>query len=208
MEIIKMTGGPAAANMYILFNEGSHDAVIIDASCPAERVLSVLKEEQLRLRAILLTHGHFDHIMSADDLRKKTGASVYIHRNDDEMLEDPEKNLSLMMTGRPVKTSLSDEVAEDGDIINEAGLSLYVMHTPGHTRGSVCYIAEGELFSGDTLFHMGIGRTDLPGGSFEILENSLKKILTVEGDPTVLPGHGESTSLLFEKDNNPFMSML
>lgn len=207
MEVIKMTGGPAMTNSYILFNEGEHEAIIIDPSCEAERTLAVLREEGLRLRAILLTHGHFDHIGSAEELRKKTGATLYVHESDDEKLPDPEKNMSTSF-GMNITTAPADMVVGEGDFISEAGMTLYVMHTPGHTKGCVCYLAEDMIFSGDTLFNMSVGRTDFPDGSFDILENSLKKLLEIEGDPILYPGHGESTSLLFEKANNPFLSLL
>ena len=207
MEVLKMTGGPAMTNCYIVFNEGEHDCVVIDPSCSAERILSAMREENLRLRAILLTHGHFDHLGSTDELRKKTGATVYVHGADEEMLSSPELNLSTEF-GLEIKTGEADDNAIEGDVISEAGLSFFVMSTPGHTKGSVCYIAEGMIFTGDTLMNMTIGRTDFPGGDFQEMERSLKKLLEIQGDPIIYPGHGESSSLLFEKDNNPFLSLL
>ncbi len=207
MEVMKLTGGPVMTNCYIIYNEGEHDCVVIDPACEAEKIIYASQSEGLRIRAILLTHGHFDHLGCTDELRKKTGATVYVHAKDEEMLTSEEKNLSVEF-GLSIKTDEADENSVDGDVITEAGMSFFVMSTPGHTRGSVCYITEDMIFSGDTLMNMTIGRTDFPGGDFQEMEKSLKRLLEIQGDPVIYPGHGESSSLLFEKDNNPFLSLL
>ena len=192
MNIHTLTLGDYQTNTYILQN-GDRCAVI-DPGYEPETVLSFLRRKSLTLDAILLTHGHFDHVGGVRALAAETDCKVYLH--------EAELSMPPMMTAGPLYYT---DTYGDGDTVTAAGLSVHVLHTPGHTPGSVCLIAEDTMFSGDTLFAGSCGRTDLPGGSWQDILGSLKRLAALETDYTVLPGHGESTSLAREKRYNPYM---
>lgn len=192
MIIHTLTLGDYQANTYILQN-GDRCAVI-DPGYEPETILSFLRRKSLTLDAILLTHGHFDHVGGVRALAAETDCKVYLH--------EVELSMPPMMTAG---TLYYTDTYGDGDTVTAAGLSVHVLHTPGHTPGSVCLIAEDTMFSGDTLFAGSCGRTDLPGGSWQDILGSLKRLAALETDYTVLPGHGESTSLAREKRYNPYM---
>ncbi len=203
LEIEKITSPEMDVNTYVVWQEGAEEAIVIDPSFAADRVLACLHAEGLQCRAILLTHGHFDHIAGVKRLKEQTGAPVAIHREDADMLFDAEKNLSrgfgLDITAAPADMELAQQ------IYPFAGMEVKVLHTPGHSPGSVCYFIEDAIFSGDTLFNLGVGRTDFPGGNFQTLKESLEKLKLVKGEYAVYPGHGHSTSLAYEVDNNPYL---
>jgi len=192
-------------NCYILCGENGHAAVIDPAFYP-EKIKQAIEAEGLILEKILLTHAHFDHIMAAEELRK-CGAKVYVHEYDDEMYIDPLKNSMIEFTGKNVPFERADVLLSDGDTVELDGEELHVIHTPGHTKGSVCYKTDGVIFTGDTLFCGSIGRWDLYGGSREMLMSSLKKLAKLSGNYTVLSGHGESTTLEQEKNDNIYMKL-
>lgn len=192
MNIHTLTLGDYRTNTYILQN-GDRCAVI-DPGYEPETVLSFLRRKSLTLDAILLTHGHFDHVGGIRALAAETDCKVYLH--------EAELSMPPMMTAGPLYYT---DTYGEGDTVAAAGLSVHVLHTPGHTPGSVCLIAEDTMFSGDTLFAGSCGRTDLPGGSWQDILGSLKRLAALETDYTVLPGHGESTSLAREKRYNPYM---
>lgn len=204
VEIERIITFPMEQNAYILFLEGGTTSVVIDPSFNVAAVLSSLKSLGLGCEAILLTHGHFDHIAGVEELRNTTGARVYIHKNDAGMLEDPEKNMSTLI-GRTIKTPPAEYAFEgDADFLL-AGIHIRAIETPGHSGGSVCYLAEDALFSGDTLFYMNIGRTDLYASDPTHMEASLAKLKELKKDYRVYPGHGQSTSLFHEIDSNPYL---
>ncbi|MBR6005143.1 MAG: MBL fold metallo-hydrolase, partial [Clostridia bacterium] len=161
-----------------------------------------------KVKYVLLTHGHFDHILGTRGIQMQYGASVVIHKDDSAMLSDAALNLARINGAENVfNPVMPDIVVDDGDSLFLGGTEIKVIHTPGHTKGSVCYIIEDEktIFSGDTHFcHTG-GRTDFPGGSTEELKNSLKKLVALEGDYRVLPGHNRETNLDSERTRNIFI---
>lgn len=204
IETVKFVSRPIGENAYLFFQEESKQAVAIDPSYNTEAMLRYLQEEQMELAAILLTHGHFDHIAGIDALREATGAPVYLHEADADMPEDCEKNLSVI-TEQAFSRKAADWLLAGGERLELAGMEIEVLHTPGHTLGSTCYLAEDLLFSGDTLFHLSIGRTDLPGSDGEQMRQSLQKLCALEKEYVVYPGHGQSTSLGLEVQNNPYL---
>ena len=181
-------------NCYILHQEASSSCVVIDPGYTPEVILDFLAGKGLKLEAILLTHGHFDHVGAVRDLAAETGCRVWLNPDD---LSMPPK-----LTAGPLYYT---DTYSEGDTISPAGISFQVLSTPGHTPGSVCLIAEDFLFSGDTLFAGSCGRTDLPGGSTRAIRESLRRLAALPQDYSVHPGHGESTTLAWEKQYNPYM---
>ena len=200
MDIQRLTLGPLAANCWILTDKTAPGhALLIDPGGEADKILETLKERELKLDAILLTHGHFDHIAAVDEVAAATGAPLYCPQKDKRALSDPQSNLSSLFTRSPLYIeTVPARLLKEWDVIPFGGERLTVLETPGHTPGSVCYMADGALFTGDTLFAQGCGRTDLPGGDKEALEDSLSRLLKL-GDVAVYPGHGESTCILDER---------
>lgn len=200
--------GMVQTNCYIVAADNSDTCVIIDPGAHPGRIINAVDESGKKPVAILLTHGHFDHITAIPELLEKYGnkIKVYSSEAERELLGSADINCSSMVD-RPV-TVTADVYVNDGDIIEEAGLRFKVIATPGHTIGSVCYYIEDEsvLFSGDTLFEMSVGRTDLPTGSSTAIVESIKNRLFVLPDSvTVYPGHGSETDIAFEKHNNMFI---
>lgn len=206
MNVISLTLGPLGTNCYILYGDDGR-AAVIDPAFSADRINAVLEEKGLVLDKILLTHAHFDHIMAAEELRRD-GAVLCIHEADEEMLYNSVLNCMQEFMGRSIKFEKAERLLTDGDIIEVGGEELSVLHTPGHTKGSVCYVSEEYIFSGDTLFRDGVGRCDLYGGSFQTLCRSLSRLSALEKDRAVFPGHGEKTTLEYEKNNNLYMKTL
>lgn len=197
--------GPIQANCYIAGCEKTGRGVVIDPGAEPERVLQALKELGLSVSLVLNTHGHVDHIGANDAVKRNTSAVVCIHQADAAMLPDPAKNLSSMMVER-VACEPADRLLSDGDELRVGDLMFKVIHTPGHTPGSVCFLCQDVLFSGDTLFNMSVGRHDFPGGSAQDLARSIReRLFVLPDDTTVLPGHGSSTNIGREKRSNPFV---
>ena len=194
MEITVLTLGGYMTNCYILRQEASSKCLIIDPGYEAGRILSVLQQKQLEPEAILLTHGHFDHVGAVKDLAAETDCDVYIS----------EADLSLPPMLTSGKLYYTHTYPASGTL-NLAGLTIRVLPTPGHTPGSVCLLVGDTMFSGDTLFQGSCGRTDLPGGSWERIAASLKTLAALPGDYRVLPGHGGETTLDRERQSNPYL---
>ncbi len=202
MEVLTMPVGMLAANCYIVY-EGQ-DAVVIDPGGDADRILEKVREKGLAVSHILLTHGHFDHIGAAEEVKRETGAKVCIHAGDADMLTSADRNLSRMI-GMPYAAAGADTLLSGGEMIRAGGLEINVITTPGHSPGGICFAVEDCLFTGDTLFQGSAGRTDFPGGSIKTLNESLKKLKDMEGAYTVYPGHGPATTLDAEKGSNMFL---
>lgn len=201
MEIIAIPCGPVMANSYIVRREDSPTCVVIDPA-DAPLIFGVLHRKGLSCTHILLTHGHFDHVWGAADLREKTGARVYIHEADASMAAGKAAYLSAMSYG--LKPCAADEFVREGDIIEAGGLAFRVIETPGHTKGGVCYAVDEEktVFTGDTLFCESVGRTDLGGDIRQLMDSLFHKLYALDGY-TVYPGHEESTTIEHEKQFNP-----
>ncbi len=205
MKITYYSVGAMGTNCYIVSDEHGH-AAIIDPGGDAERILSDVKLNNLTVDVILLTHAHFDHIMAVEELRIATSAPVCVGAGDAPMLYDPKFNLSAMVFSAQTVSLTADRLLVDGDIVTVGDITLTVMETPGHTKGSVCYLGDDVLFSGDTLFAGSVGRTDLPGGDMTALRRSLTRLAALDGDYTVYSGHGEETTLSFERAANPYVT--
>lgn len=205
MEFKRLPLGIYQANCYILYDENTKEASVIDPGGDFPEIKSFIEANGLKVKYIIITHGHGDHIGALRELKAYTGAAVCIHREDNEMLKNSRMNLTAEMGYQAVEMS-ADRLLEDGDIMELGGTKLNVIHTPGHSRGGICIYCDGKLFSGDTLFACSIGRTDLPGGSMDEIIASIKdKLLTLPEDTAVYPGHGTSSTILIEKKRNPFL---
>ena len=205
IEIKSMTLGMVATNCYLIINKETKEALLIDPADNALRISNVIEENVCTLKAILLTHGHFDHIMALNELKKRYNVPVYANEEEEDVLKQSSLNMSGMIG--QIYTTQADIYVKDGEHLKLAGLDIIVLHTPGHTKGGVCYYLPEEkvLMSGDTLFHCSIGRTDFPTGSMSQLVRSVKEQLFVlPDDVQVYPGHDSVTSIGYEKQYNPF----
>ncbi len=198
--------GLLQVNCYILGDEESKEAVVIDPGGDEEEILEVLRHDDLKLAKIINTHGHFDHVDANQPLKEATGAQIAIHELDAHMLSKPSQE-ALFFTGNRLRLSQADILLKEGDIITFGKYRLKVLHTPGHTRGGISLVLENHplVYVGDTLFAGSIGRTDFPGGSLEVLLKSVREKLFPLGDHYVVyPGHMQVTTIGQERKYNPF----
>ncbi len=204
MNLTVLPVGPLEANCYLLSDGGTGAGFVIDPGGDAEAILEACQAQSLRPEIILLTHGHMDHMAAAAALQAATGARVMIHEADRDAVEHPHPFWAQMVGGAPaVKV---DECLQDGQALTLGSLTLRVLHTPGHSPGSICLLTDGVIFTGDTLFAGGVGRTDLPGGSTPVLEQSLQLILASSPPQTIVyPGHGPASTLAEELAENPWL---
>lgn len=206
MKIERFPMGPIAANCYVLLDEASGEAAVIDPGACERPLIDYLHSEAVKkVRYILLTHGHYDHLMGVAGVKKRTGAPVYIHREDAACLTDETVSLAdthLPGQQQPVEP---DGFLEEGMELPLGALTIRVLHTPGHSRGGVCLVVGDAIFSGDTLFCHTCGRTDLPGGDYATLMHSLARLAGLPGDYQVYPGHNRSTTLAHERTHNRYL---
>ena len=197
-----LTLGAYQTNCYIVHDDSSKSCAVIDPGYEPEKILATLEALGLTVDAVLLTHGHFDHVGAVEALVGRTGCKLWMKEAD--YTQKPSPIASFFY---PIHDCDFTEVSfcEEGEQIHAGGLIFTVLETPGHTWGSVCYRCEDVIFTGDTLFAGACGRTDLPGGDAQWLRRSLARLAALEEDPTVYPGHGESSSLAREKRYNPYL---
>lgn len=206
IKIGRIPMGMYLTNCYFLYKEGSGDCIVIDPADSGQYLYDKLTEKGFNIKAILLTHGHFDHIYGVKKLSEAAECKVYAYTDEAKLLEDVKLNCSLS-TGRGVSV-IPDELFTDGEEVTLADMTFSVIHTPGHTQGSCCYYFKepGFLIAGDTLFAQSVGRTDLPTGSAKTLIDSINtRLMGLPDDVKVYPGHGDSTTIGFERENNPFL---
>ena len=191
IQVITLPLGAYQTNCYIVSSEGADSCIVIDPGYESEEILKAAQGKTVA--AILLTHGHFDHVGGVGALAAETDCPVYLCPED--------LSMPPQLTNGPL---FYTNTYTEGDVLTLAGLTLQILHTPGHTPGSVCIAVEDSLFTGDTLFQDSCGRTDLPGGDWATIRRSLQRLRQLTTDYTVYPGHGEPTTLRFEEKNNPF----
>jgi glyoxylase-like metal-dependent hydrolase (beta-lactamase superfamily II) len=196
MEVRTFPVGSYQTNCYLAWGADSDTCILIDPGYEPEYLLEQVRLSRKTLEAILLTHGHFDHVGGVKQIAEETGCKVYICP---EELLMPQR-----FTAGPIYHT---DTYGEGDVLSLAGLQLQVIKTPGHTQGSVCLLCEDTLFSGDTLFAGTCGRTDLPGGDYQTILSSLRRLSNLEGDYKVLPGHGRSSTLAQERIENPYLQL-
>lgn len=206
MQIKTYVAGPVQANNYLVIDENSKEAILIDCSDYVQEIVDYVKENSLTVKYILLTHGHFDHVLGINRMKKALNAKVYVHEGDKEQVLHTREVMTMF--GLPtdgVENPVIDGTLSDN--LTLGGQKIQVIETPGHTPGGVCYLIGENLFSGDTLFHGSIGRTDLPGGSFAQLKHSVVDVLfALDENTKVYPGHASPTTIGYEKKFNDIIN--
>ena len=195
-------------NTYLVWNSETAEGVVFDPGAEGERIVSRIEELKVDVKAILLTHGHADHIGAVAEVKERYGAPVYIGRGEERLLADPRENLSAFF-GEGIVAPPPDYLLDEGDTVEVAGFRFSILSTPGHSPASICYHYQTHLFSGDVLFMGSIGRTDFPHSNHQDLMDSLRdKVLTLPDDTVVYPGHGPTTTIGRERTANPFLTGL
>ena len=199
--------GPLQCNCSVIGDEASREAMVIDPGDDVQQVLILVEKHNLRVKQIVITHAHIDHVGGAMKLRAATGAPILLNQNDYALLKMLDMQAAWVGMRSPGKVEI-DQSLEQADTVTAGSLAAEVLHTPGHTEGSIClyFPAEQKLIAGDTLFAGSIGRTDLPGGSYEkILRSIHDRVLALPDVTIVIPGHGPSTTIGVERESNPFL---
>lgn len=205
MQVTYMSVGQMGTNCYFV-SDTSKNAVIIDPGDDADRIVKIVKENDFTIKSVLLTHAHFDHIMAAEAVCAAFGAPLCVGAGDAPMLANERLNLSAMVYPDAPVSLTADRLLREGDEVVFGDAKLTVMETPGHTPGCVCFAAPDVLIVGDTLFAGSVGRTDLPGGDMATLRHSLNRLAALTEEYTVYSGHGEQTTLSYEKRANPYLA--
>jgi hydroxyacylglutathione hydrolase len=200
--------GPLQCNCSILGDLKTHEAIVVDPGDDIDQILSVVRKHGLQVKQIVITHAHIDHVGGAMKLKGQTGAAILMNQNDHELLQMLDMQAAWLGMAPPGTVDVDASIG-DADRVTAGNLQGQVIHTPGHTQGSVCvlFAAEKTLIAGDTLFAGGIGRTDLPGGSYQKIISSLRdRLLQLPDDTIVVPGHGQLTTIGDERETNPFLN--
>lgn len=205
LKVTKITFSGFTANCYLVIDDATNNGFLVDPGAYGVRQKEYIKSQKVeKLDYILLTHGHFDHITGVKEFRDEFQSKVVIHQKDESCLRDSIKSLALTQ-GLPSPGIKADIIVSDGTKLPFSGGEIEVIHTPGHTKGGVCYKIGDMLFTGDTLFKGTVGRTDFPGGSLNEIVDSLDKLKALKGEFKIYPGHEGETTLETEKENNPYM---
>lgn len=202
MKVISEKFGSMDNNCCLIIDEKTNQSALVDCNEFSQKMIDMIGDTDLKY--ILLTHGHFDHIIGVKGVKEKYGAEVVISKEDEVMLSSSKLSLAAFCNA-PQNNVEADVIVKDGDELTLGETKIKVMSTPGHTSGSVCYIAENSIFSGDTLFYCSCGRTDFPSGSPKEMMSSLRKLKALNGDYKVYTGHNNLTTIDFERKNNPYM---
>ena len=205
-KIMKLVVGELQENCFILFDDNK-DAFVVDPGASSDIIIEAIEKNNLNIKYILLTHGHFDHVGAVAGLKKKFNAPVYLHKNDKNFLENP-KGVRESAFGLQIESANVDIFVKEGDEIPFSDAYIKVIETPGHTIGSVCYLFKNYLFAGDTLFNGSIGRTDFPESDHSLMIDSLKVLKELDDEIYVLSGHGPESQMNYEKMSNPYLRRL
>jgi len=193
---------------YLLGGDSGADGLVIDPADDVDQIIALADQQKINIKYIVNTHAHVDHVMGNEEMKRKTGAKIIVHEEDASLLTRIPRSMLMMFGGRP--SPPADQTVKDGDLIRVGNLTLKILHTPGHSPGGMCLHWDNVVFTGDTLFVGGVGRTDLPGGSWPLMLQSIKtKILTLPDDTVVYPGHNyryaPTSTIKNERLNNPFL---
>lgn len=201
----KLVLGMLHTNCYILGDDATNEVAVFDPGAKAKNIIDTIEKNAYKVKYIIITHAHFDHVLALDELKEMyPDAQIVVHLADEPYLNLDHDNFSRHFKTYPPKHK-ADICVNDGDKLSVGNVELTIWHTPGHSRGSMCVLTEDLVISGDTLFYMSIGRTDFDGGDFDTIVKSLKRLATLPDETKVYPGHGDATTIGFEKENNQFM---
>lgn len=205
MIIRSLVVGPLENNCYIIEDENNHEAFVTDPGDEPDRIIDLIQEHEVKVKYIICTHAHFDHIAAITELKEATRAHIVIHKDDLDLYENAPKQ-ALLWGFETDPLPKPDSLVQEGDTINIGDLQFTVFHTPGHSPGGICIYGNNIIVTGDTLFAGSVGRTDLSGGDISQLRKSFKRLMTLPDDTKVLPGHGPETTIGREKAENFFTS--
>ena len=209
MKIQRFLTGPLEVNCYLMIDEATGKAAVLDPGGMNPQLEAAINQiGEKNVEKILLTHGHFDHIGGVSVLQKKTGAQVFLYEEDKDFPGNSSLNLSVMAIGQEIPSFSVDRLLKDGETFSLGKTAFTVLHTPGHTQGSCCYLSENVLFTGETLMRNSVGRTDFPTGNMPKLTKSLQQLALLPGNYTIYPGHGEPSTLDEERKRNPYLGMM
>lgn len=208
MDIKVFVEGPVNANNYLLIDEKTKDAVLIDCSSSRDEFVENIKKQKVNLKYIFLTHGHFDHILGVDKFKEVFGVDTYMNENDIPQVGMCSKMLQMFTGSGDAEIKTISHFVSDGDVFKAGDIEIKCISTPGHTQGGMSYLINGKLFSGDTLFRGSVGRCDFPGGDFEAIKKSInEKLFSLPDDTEVFTGHGDMTTIGYEKKYNEILNL-